>query len=185
MSSRFTKRIMKELAILRANSLDNPERDPNGTPLKFTVKPNDSDINIVEITVSIDNFYDPDKSAKEQQLIYKQLKEANIKFINFEVRFNEYPLKPPFVRVIEPVLTGGNVMEGGNICIDLFGTKLWAPTITIVNVMVMVVQLLRDNKLLKLDNSGKLKYSYENAVNNDKTFVKRVHSDWNYREDLK
>lgn len=185
MSSRFTKRIMKELAILRANSLDNPERNPDETPLKFIVKPNESDINIVEIDVSIDNFYDSDKSSKEQQNIYKELKKAKIKFIKFEVRFDEYPLKPPFVRVVKPVLVGGNVMAGGNICIDLFGTRLWAPTITIVNVMLMVVQLLRDNKMLKLDSSGKLKYSYENAVNNDKTYVKRVHSNWNYTEDLK
>jgi ubiquitin-protein ligase len=185
MSSRFTKRIMKELAILRANSLDNPERNPDETPLKFIVKPNESNINIVELDIDTENFYDPDKSSKEQQNIYKELKKAKINFIKFEVRFNDYPLKPPFVRVVSPVLLGGNVMSGGNICIDLFGTKLWAPTITIVNVMLMVMQLLRDNRMLRIDSSGKYNYSYENAVNNDKTFVKRVHSNWNYREDLK
>jgi ubiquitin-protein ligase len=183
MSSRFTKRIMKELAILRTNSLDNPERKQDEIPLKYIVKPNESNINIVEIDINTENFYDPEKSSKEQQNIYNELKKAKINFIKFEVRFNDYPLKPPFIRVISPVLIGGNVMSGGNICIDLFGTKLWAPTITIENVMLMVVQLLKDNKYLKLDINSKIKYSYENAVNNDKS-VKRIHRNWNYKEDL-
>lgn len=178
MASRFTKRIMKELTILRQNSMDNDERNTD-IPIKYNCKIDESNINIIELDVSIDNFYDSDKSEKDQQLIYKDLKKAKIEVIKFEVRFNEYPIKPPFVRVIEPVLIGGNIMDGGNICIDLFGTRLWAPTITIENVMVMVIQLLRDNKNLRLDTKKTSKYSYENAVKNDLNIVKRVHKDWN------
>jgi hypothetical protein len=181
MANRFTRRIMKEISILKKNSLDNKERDDK-TPLKYYFYPNESDINIAEIDILTENFYDPDLSEDKQQLIYTELKKNCISSIRFEIRFNDYPIKPPFIRVMKPVLTGGNVMSDGNICIDLFGSKLWVPSISIENVMVMVFQLLKDNKYLKLGSKSK-QYTYEGALNNDKS-VKRIHSNWNYKEDL-
>lgn len=51
----------------------------------------------------------------------KQLKEKEGRdFILLNLLFKEnYPFEPPFVRVVAPIISGGYVLSGGSICMEL------------------------------------------------------------------
>lgn len=37
-----------------------------------------------------------------------------------------YPFEPPFVRVVQPVISGGYVLVGGAICMELLTKQVWS-----------------------------------------------------------
>ena len=180
MSKRYQKRIMKEIKLLQKNQNGN-----NDINFHYTVEFDETNMNVFKMNVSISNFYDKDKKPAEQLNIYKDLKKLKVKDITFEIHMDEYPIKPPFVRILKPMLTGGYIMSGGNICMDLFGTKIWSAALTIENVMVMVVQLFkeRDYVSLKKEDINK-EYDLATAQKSHKHVIKGVHSNWNHDEDL-
>jgi len=75
----------------------------------------------------------------------KQLQERGIdKSIDLEISLpNEYPLEPPFVRVVYPYLSGGFIFTHGGICFELLTKKGWAPSFTLPSV-AMAVQGIMD-----------------------------------------
>lgn len=65
--------------------------------------------------------------------------------IVLELRFGpNYPMSPPFVRVIRPQLVpnarggGGHVTEGGAVCLELLTDSGWNPAINIDNVLCQI-----------------------------------------------
>lgn len=183
MSSRFQKRIMREIRILQDNQNGN-----NDINFNYTVDINEDDMSKFTMNVAISNFYDKDKKSEEQLAIYKDLKKLKVDNIVFEIHMDDYPVKPPFVRVVKPMLSGGYVMSGGNICMDLFGTKVWSAALTIENVMVMVVQLFKDKDYtsLKIGKGDVNKeYSLEDARSSHQQVIKGIHSNWNHAQDLR
>lgn len=171
---------MKELKLLQKNQNGN-----NDINFYYTVDINDNDYTKLIMNVDIKNFYNKDKKDTEQLLIYKSLKQYKIKNIVFEIHMDEYPIKPPFVRIVKPILIGGNIMSGGNICMDLFGTKIWSAALTIENVMVMVIQLLKDNQNITVSKEHiNQKYSLATARKSHNAVINGAHSNWNHKEDL-
>lgn len=75
----------------------------------------------------------------------QDMKKANIKSIVLEVRFTtNYPISPPFVRVIRPRFLpfasggGGHVTAGGAICLELLTNSGWSPVSSIESVLLQV-----------------------------------------------
>lgn len=73
------------------------------------------------------------------------LKAAKLNSIVLELRFpTEFPMNPPFVRIIRPRFLefaaggGGHVTAGGAMCIELLTTSGWSPVTSIESVLLQV-----------------------------------------------
>ncbi|KAF2426512.1 hypothetical protein EJ08DRAFT_663262 [Tothia fuscella] len=75
----------------------------------------------------------------------KQMKDRVIKSVVMEMRFGpEYPMSPPFVRVIRPRFMnfmaggGGHVTAGGSICMELLTNSGWSAVSSMESVLLQV-----------------------------------------------
>ncbi|KAJ5114715.1 hypothetical protein NUU61_000474 [Penicillium alfredii] len=75
----------------------------------------------------------------------QDLKAANLKSVVLELRFPpQFPMDPPFVRVIRPRFLefahggGGHVTAGGAMCMQLLTNSGWLPTASIESVLLQV-----------------------------------------------
>jgi len=60
-------------------------------------------------------------------------------FIELNMLFKEnYPFEPPFVRVVHPLLSGGYVLLGGAICMELLTKQGWSSAYTIEAVIMQI-----------------------------------------------
>ncbi|XP_055544867.1 ubiquitin-conjugating enzyme E2Q-like protein 1 [Wyeomyia smithii] len=74
---------------------------------------------------------DPDSPLAED------LAELNIPFILLHLVFpDNFPFAPPFMRVVEPRIEKGFVMEGGAICMELLTPRGWASAYTVEAVLM-------------------------------------------------
>ena len=102
-------------------------------------------INLLHWIVELHTF-DP------RLLIAQDMKKAGVTSIVLELRMGEnYPLTPPFVRVVRPrFLTfqqggGGHVTAGGAICSELLTNSGWLPSLGIEKVLLQVKLGLEDS----------------------------------------
>lgn len=49
-----------------------------------------------------------------------------------------FPFSPPFVRVINPVISGGYVLTGGAICMELLTKQGWSSAYTVEAVIMQI-----------------------------------------------
>jgi ubiquitin-conjugating enzyme E2 Q len=75
----------------------------------------------------------------------KQMKQKGIKSVILEMRFGpDYPMSPPFIRVIKPRFMsfmaggGGHVTAGGAICMELLTNSGWSAVSSIESVLLQV-----------------------------------------------
>ncbi|KAJ5594487.1 Ubiquitin-conjugating enzyme E2 [Penicillium hispanicum] len=75
----------------------------------------------------------------------KDLKAANLQSVVLELRFPpQFPMNPPFVRVIRPRFLefaaggGGHVTAGGAMCMELLTSSGWSPVTSIESVLLQV-----------------------------------------------
>ncbi|KAL4798040.1 hypothetical protein BDV19DRAFT_357751 [Aspergillus venezuelensis] len=94
--------------------------------------------NVYQWIVELHSF---DKSLS----IAKDLEKAKLNSIVMEMRFpSEYPLSPPFIRIIRPRFVrfteggGGHITAGGSMCMELLTTNGWMPTFSIESVLLQV-----------------------------------------------
>lgn len=74
---------------------------------------------------------DPDSPLAED------LAELNIPFVLLHLVFpDNFPFAPPFMRVVEPRIEKGFVMEGGAICMELLTPRGWASAYTVEAVLM-------------------------------------------------
>ncbi|XP_055639210.1 ubiquitin-conjugating enzyme E2Q-like protein 1 isoform X2 [Toxorhynchites rutilus septentrionalis] len=74
---------------------------------------------------------DPDSPLAED------LAELNIPYILLHLVFpDNFPFAPPFMRVVEPRIEKGFVMEGGAICMELLTPRGWASAYTVEAVLM-------------------------------------------------
>ena len=57
-----------------------------------------------------------------------------------------FPFEPPFVRVVAPVITGGYVLVGGAICMELLTKQGWSSAYTIEAVIMQIAATLVKGK---------------------------------------
>lgn len=78
--------------------------------------------------------------------LVRDMKEKNIQSIVLEIRFgSQYPMSPPFIRVIKPRFTGfaqgggGHVTIGGALCMELLTNSGWSAVSSLESVLLQVV----------------------------------------------
>ncbi|XP_013788058.1 ubiquitin-conjugating enzyme E2 Q1-like isoform X1 [Limulus polyphemus] len=88
---------------------------------------------------------DPD-SPLHNDLV--QLKEKDGKdYILLNILFSEtFPFEPPFVRVVHPVITGGYVLGGGAICMELLTKQGWSSAYTVEAIILQIAATLVKGK---------------------------------------
>lgn len=57
-----------------------------------------------------------------------------------------FPFDPPFVRVINPVVSGGYVLGGGAICMELLTKQGWSSAYSIESVILQISATLVKGK---------------------------------------
>jgi ubiquitin-conjugating enzyme E2 Q len=78
---------------------------------------------------------------------------------------DNYPFAPPFVRIVYPVLTGGYVLNGGAICMELLTKQGWSSAYTIEALIMQIAATLVKGKArvnLNIKNVHGL-YTYQKA----------------------
>lgn len=119
--------------------------------------------NVYQWIVELHSF-DPDLPLSQD------MKHAGIKSIVLELRFGkDFPVSPPFVRVIRPRFLpftaggGGHVTGGGAMCMELLTNSGWSPVSSIESVLLQVRMAIMnlEPKPARLENKGKYKqYDY-------------------------
>lgn len=113
--------------------------------------------NVYQWIVELHSF-DPDLPLS------KDMKNASIKSIVLELRFGkDFPVSPPFVRVIRPrflpftVGGGGHVTGGGAMCMELLTNTGWSPVSSIESVLLQVRMAIMnlEPKPARLETQGK------------------------------
>lgn len=102
-----------------------------------------------------------------------QLKEKEGKdHILLNMTFQEhYPYNPPFVRVVWPILTGGYVLGGGAICMELLTKQGWSSAYTIEAVILQIAATLVKGKARIQFGAGKSQYSLVRAQQSFRSLV--------------
>jgi len=84
-------------------------------------------------------------SFEPHLVLARHMKEKGLKSIVMEIRFGkEYPISPPFVRVIRPRFLsfmqggGGHVTAGGALCMELLTNSGWSAVSNIESVLLQV-----------------------------------------------
>ncbi|KAF2493350.1 hypothetical protein BU16DRAFT_465013 [Lophium mytilinum] len=103
----------------------------------------------------------------------KDMKSKDIKSIVMELRFGkDYPMSPPFVRVIRPRFLGfqagggGHVTIGGALCMELLTNNGWSAVSSIESVLLQVRMAMSslDPKPARLENGPMGDYGVGEAV---------------------
>lgn len=73
----------------------------------------------------------------------KEGKEAILLNMTFK---DTFPFTPPFVRVVDPIISGGYVLIGGAICMELLTQQGWSSAYTIEAVIIQIAATLVKGK---------------------------------------
>ncbi|KAH8039661.1 hypothetical protein HPB51_008254 [Rhipicephalus microplus] len=67
--------------------------------------------------------------------------------ILLNILFKEnYPFEPPFIRVVNPMITGGYVLGGGAICMELLTRQGWSSAYTVEAIILQIAATLVKGK---------------------------------------
>uniref|UniRef100_A0A1L8DT54 Putative ubiquitin-conjugating enzyme e2 q2-like isoform x2 n=1 Tax=Nyssomyia neivai TaxID=330878 RepID=A0A1L8DT54_9DIPT len=133
-SVQATDRLMKELRdIYRSDSFKN-----NMYSIELV---NDS---IYEWNIRLMSV-DPDSPLHNDLVMLKEKEGKDSILLN--IMFKEtYPFEPPFVRVVHPIISGGYVLVGGAICMELLTKQGWSSAYTVEAVIMQIAATLVKGK---------------------------------------
>ncbi|KAK7182638.1 hypothetical protein DPSP01_011464 [Paraphaeosphaeria sporulosa] len=103
----------------------------------------------------------------------QDMKKRGITSVVLEMRFGkDYPMSPPFVRVIKPRFLGfnqgggGHVTAGGALCMELLTNNGWSAVSTIESVLLQVRMAMSsvDPKPARLENASRTDYGVGEAM---------------------
>uniref|UniRef100_A0A8C0TFW8 E2 ubiquitin-conjugating enzyme n=1 Tax=Canis lupus familiaris TaxID=9615 RepID=A0A8C0TFW8_CANLF len=80
---------------------------------------------------------DPDSPLHSDLQILKEKEGIEYILLNFSFKDN-FPFDPPFVRVVLPVLSGGYVLGGGALCMELLTKQGWSSAYSIESVIMQI-----------------------------------------------
>lgn len=84
---------------------------------------------------------------------------------------DSFPFDPPFVRMVHPVLSGGYVLDGGALCMELMTPQGWSSAYTIEAVIMQIsATLVKGKARIKFD-APKGTYSLARAQQSFKSLV--------------
>lgn len=83
------------------------------------------------------------------------MKEFKVSKIELSINFaHDYPFRPPFVRVVAPVIQRGYVLSGGAICLELLTEEGWSSAYSMESVIMQIGASLVKVGLYKLKNTA-------------------------------
>lgn len=91
-----------------------------------------------------------DKEGKDNILLNLLFKEA-------------YPFEPPFIRVVHPMITGGYVLGGGAICMELLTKQGWSSAYTVEAIILQIAATLVKGKARIQFGGNKVQSQYSLA----------------------
>jgi ubiquitin-conjugating enzyme E2 Q len=159
-TSSATKRLMKDFKDLIAVQNTTPPHE-----LGWHIDEDKVD-NIYQWIVELHSF-DPTLPLAQD------MKKKDVKSIVLELRFGkDYPMSPPFVRVIRPRFLGfqqgggGHVTAGGAMCMQLLTNDGWSAVSSIESVLLQVRMAISslEPKPARLEHHGRVDYGVGEAV---------------------
>uniref|UniRef100_A0A8W7PLZ9 UBC core domain-containing protein n=2 Tax=gambiae species complex TaxID=44542 RepID=A0A8W7PLZ9_ANOCL len=158
-SVQATDRLMKELRdIYRSDSFKN-----NMYSIELV---NDS---IYEWNIRLMSV-DPDSPLHNDLVLLKEREGKDSILLN--IIFKEtYPFEPPFVRVVHPIISGGYVLVGGAICMELLTKQGWSSAYTVEAVIMQIAATLVKGKARIQFGPTKGQYSLARAQQSFKSLV--------------
>jgi len=154
-----------------------------GLDYKFDI-PDDDNFNRWHISVSRRQFFDCDPAtvATAQTPLYQDMLACGVEYINFEITLpDDYPLSPPFIRIITPrfVHLTGHITIGGSICSELLMKQNWVPTLSILKVMIIVCHNMIDGGARLERGTGLLRpYTFAEAESAYNRMIQTHGGEW-------
>jgi ubiquitin-conjugating enzyme E2 Q len=87
---------------------------------------------------------------------------------------NTFPFEPPFVRVIQPVITAGYVLAGGAICMELLTKHGWSSAYSLESLILQIAATLVKGKARIQFGAPKTQYSLARAQQSFK-YIIQIH----------
>uniref|UniRef100_A0A8C5NC94 Ubiquitin-conjugating enzyme E2 Q2-like n=1 Tax=Gouania willdenowi TaxID=441366 RepID=A0A8C5NC94_GOUWI len=84
---------------------------------------------------------------------------------------DNFPFDPPFVRVVSPVLSGGYVLGGGALCMELLTKQGWSSAYSIESVIMQINATLVKGKARVQFGANKNQYNLARAQQSYKSLV--------------
>lgn len=158
-SVQATDRLMKELRdVYRSDSFKKG--------LYSVELVNDS---LYEWNVRLTNV-DPDSPLYNDLVMLKEKEGRDHILLN--MLFKEtYPFEPPFVRVVQPSISGGYVLGGGAICMELLTKQGWSSAYTVEAIIMQIAATLVKGKARIQFGATKGQYSLARAQQSFKSLV--------------
>jgi ubiquitin-conjugating enzyme E2 Q len=77
----------------------------------------------------------------------------------------EYPIKPPFVRIIHPHFRAmtGHITAGGSLCMEALSNSGWVPSTSVEALIIQVRSILTDGGAEIDDSNVNMRYTMEEA----------------------
>lgn len=88
---------------------------------------------------------DPDSPLHHDLVVLKEKEGKDGILLNVTFK-DTYPFEPPFVRVVHPVISGGYVLVGGAICMELLTKQGWSSAYTVEAVIMQIAATLVKGK---------------------------------------
>ncbi|XP_065576881.1 ubiquitin-conjugating enzyme E2 Q2-like [Artemia franciscana] len=93
-------------------------------------------------------------------------------YIQFRFVFKDnYPFEPPFVHIVAPIITGGYVLVGGAICMELLTKQGWCAAYNVESVIMQIAATLVKGKARIQFGPNKNQYSLARAQQSFKSLV--------------
>ncbi|XP_075157050.1 ubiquitin-conjugating enzyme E2 Q2 isoform X2 [Haematobia irritans] len=113
---------------------------------------------------------DPDSPLHNDLIMLKEKEGKDSILLN--IIFKEtYPFEPPFVRVVHPIISGGYVLVGGAICMELLTKQGWSSAYTVEAVIMQIAATLVKGKARIQFGATKGTYSLARAQQSFKSLV--------------
>ncbi|XP_055602678.1 ubiquitin-conjugating enzyme E2 Q2-like isoform X2 [Uranotaenia lowii] len=113
---------------------------------------------------------DPDSPLHNDLVLLKEKEGKDSILLN--IIFKEtYPFEPPFVRVVHPMISGGYVLVGGAICMELLTKQGWSSAYTVEAVIMQIAATLVKGKARIQFGATKGQYSLARAQQSFKSLV--------------
>lgn len=88
---------------------------------------------------------DPDSPLHNDLVLLKEKEGKDSILLNMTFK-ETYPFEPPFVRVVHPIISGGYVLVGGAICMELLTKQGWSSAYTVEAVIMQIAATLVKGK---------------------------------------
>lgn len=111
---------------------------------------------------------DPDSPLHNDLVLLKEKEGKDHILLNMLFK-ESYPFEPPFVRVVHPMISGGYVLGGGAICMELLTKQGWSSAYTVEAIIMQIAATLVKGKARI--QFGAAKYSLARAQQSFKSLV--------------